>query len=182
MSSLPASRSSNPLLISRLVLLSPIELLTALAQSLAIQTYLEDSQFGLLKTSLALAGNRFVVDVDVETDAIGNEDDEEDVDVEKRMEGRGRVRLSKLTANHVGPTGGTGKSDWVATALRSRLEGYIEAWNEGDRGRRSEGLIRALEGELRDLKGMDDLVVELGEGQVPDYFADLEEVARRVEG
>jgi len=150
---------------------------------LSIQTYLEDSQFGLLKTSLALAGNRFVVDVDLETDAIGNEDEDEerDIDIEKRMEGRGRVRLSKLTSNHVGPGGGTGKSDWVATVLRGRLEKYLDAWNEGDRGLRLEVLIRGLEGELRELRMLDDLVVELGEGEVPEYFADLEEVAKRVE-
>jgi hypothetical protein len=98
------------------------------------------------------------------------------------MEGRGRVRLSKLTANHVGPTGATGKSDWVAGVLRGRLEGYLDAWNEGDRGGRLEALIRGLEGELGELKMLDDLVVAMGEGKAPDIFADLEDAASRVLG
>lgn len=188
LSSPPPLQPETPLLITPLVLLPPIELLTTLVQKLSIQTYLEDSQFGLLKTSFALAGNRFVVDVDLETDATGNgnDEDDEDVDIERRMEGRGKIRLSKLTANHVGPGGGTGKSEWIALVLKGRLERYLDVWNEGHRGRRLEGLIRGLEGELGDLKGLDDLVVKLGNGEtggeVPDYFADLEEVASRVQG
>ena len=97
------------------------------------------------------------------------------------MEGRGRVRLSKLTANHVGLGEGTAKSEWVAGVLKGRLERYLEVWNEGDRGRRLEGSIRGLEGELRELKGLDELLVGLGEGEGPDLFADLEEVAGRVQ-
>ena len=124
--------------------------------------------------------------MDLETDADINDDDEKDgndtdVDVEKRMEGRGRVRLSRLTANHVNPVGSTGKSDWIARGLRERLERYLEIWNEGDQAGKLEVLIMGLERELRDLKILDDLVVLLGEGDVPDYFADLEEAAKRVD-
>ena len=149
---------------------------------MSIQTYLEDSQFGLLKTSLTLAGNRFVVDVDLETDAAGNDDDDEDIDIEKRMEGRGRVRLSKLTANHVGPGGTTGKSESIAAVLRMRFETFLDSWNEGEKGRRLEKLIRELEEELEDVKVLDDLVAQLGEDAGPDLFADLEEVVSKVKG
>ncbi|CAD6588535.1 MAG: hypothetical protein TREMPRED_005075 [Tremellales sp. Tagirdzhanova-0007] len=182
LSPLPVLRRIRPLLVTSLVLLTPVELLTTLARALSIQTYLEDSQFGLLKTSLTLAGNRFVVDVDLETDAAGNDDDDDYIDIEKRMEGRGRLRLSKLTANHVGPGGSTGKSESIAAVLRERFEAFLDSWNEGEKGRRLEKLIRDLEDELQDLKVLDDVVARLGEEAGPGLFADLEEVVSKVKG
>ena len=183
-SSLPHPPSPHPPLPTHLVALSPIDLLTALSIRLGIQTYLEDSQFGLLKSSLTLAGSRFVIDIDLETDATEDEDAEDDV--ERRMEDRGRVRLSKITANHVGAGGVTGRSDWVASVLRERMEGYLRVWNGGAgevKARRLQRLVEELEGELGDLKGLDDSVgpsgePEKGERQA-DYFAELEDAAAR---
>lgn len=177
----PARHTPKPAYTS----LSPIELLTELANKLDIETYLEDSQFGLLKTSLALAGKRFVVDVDVEVDSPGPEvggEDEDEGEVggvggggglvshgddgaaaaargaggdQLDGDGRGRVRLSKLTANHVTPSGGTGKSEWIASVLRGLVEAYLQEWN----GDREEGKLAEVAGrlaqELEELKGLD---------------------------
>lgn len=61
-----------------------------------------------------------------------------------QMEGRGRIRLTKLTASHVtdsphpssssGGGGGSGRSDWVAFVLRELMEEYIDAWNVNGNG------------------------------------------------
>ncbi|WRT68530.1 uncharacterized protein IL334_005507 [Kwoniella shivajii] len=62
---------------SSLLSLSPSALLQELSLSLGLQCFSEDSQFGLLKSSLAIAGTRFVVDVDLEVDTLQGEDDDE---------------------------------------------------------------------------------------------------------
>lgn len=56
-----------------------MELLTAISERLGIETYLEESQFGLLKTTLAIAGKRFVLDVEIEADSTtsGDGDDQD---------------------------------------------------------------------------------------------------------
>ncbi|ORY35750.1 hypothetical protein BCR39DRAFT_511919 [Naematelia encephala] len=188
----PTSTSSSstittpPLIPSVRILLSPVNLLTTLAKSQGIETYLEDSQFGLLKTSLAIAGNRFVVDVDLETDASeGREDDEEGDDEDPKtggatngVEGRGKLRLSRLSANHVNKDGGTGKSTWVEEVLRDRLEKYLARWNsEASKGRERqlEAMVVQLEREFTELKELDRLAEEQ-EGQGKEWFKDLEEL------
>lgn len=134
-------------------------MLRTLAAQVDIQIYLEDSQFGLLKTSLALAGVCFVVDVDLEVDAVDGEDEDgEGNNVESAAEqgqigleeinqstainpgkelrpgqedreGKGRYRLSKITVNHV-QGDVTGKSEWIAKVLRGKLEVYLGIWNQ----------------------------------------------------
>jgi hypothetical protein len=190
-------------LLSPQVSFSPIELLQALAKELDIQTYLEDSQFGLLKTSLTLAGNRFVVDIDLETDPAAGEDADVDIDAdaegdtscatgnagvtERDSDARGKVRLSKLGVNHVTSNGGTGKSEHVAAVLRAGLEGYLEEWDGGADGEegvrkasRLEKRVRRLRYMLEQIKVLDEVAVSTNEGA--DHFADLEEVARTIEG
>ncbi|KAK4687019.1 hypothetical protein P7C73_g3108, partial [Tremellales sp. Uapishka_1] len=166
LSHLPGPLSSKPIP-SKLLPLSPIDLLTTLSQSLGISTYLEESQFGLLKTSLALAGTRFVVDVDLEVDASAGAEEDEDEDMvgEGKDDERGQVRLSKLTANHVLQSGETGKSDWVASVLRDKVERVLEGGDDWAR----EARIRDLERELHDLTALDKM-----EG---DGFKELEKAA-----
>ncbi|GFZ50897.1 hypothetical protein JCM24511_08655 [Saitozyma sp. JCM 24511] len=171
-----------PPLPSHLVSLTPVELLQALAKELDIQTYLEDSQFGLLKTTLTLAGNCFVIDVDLETDPSPGED--ADVDLEAEAEGadgvdgaasmseagraegeaRGKVRLSKLGVNHVTPGGGTGKSEHIAKVLKGGMVAYVEEWNKrvdgsdaGIRAERLEERIGRVKAMLEEVKVMDEM-------------------------
>jgi hypothetical protein len=168
---------------SLMVNLTPVELLQALAKELDIQTYLEDSQFGLLKTTLTLAGNCFVIDVDLETDPSPGEDADVDVEAEAeaeadgadgaasmseagRAEGdaRGKVRLSKLGVNHVTPGGGTGKSEHIAKVLKGGMVAYVEEWNKrvdgSDAGLRAERLeerIGRVKAMLEEVKVMDEM-------------------------
>jgi hypothetical protein len=188
-----------------LTLLQPSQLLQKLASNLKIQTYLEDSQFGLLKTSLTLAGERFVVDIDLEVDALGgNEEGEEDTEgpstagIGDKGAGvgvgeRGKVKLSRLVGNYVNLTGGTGKGEWIGQVLGSHLERYLSIWNQTESGMdtsknwdrlvRLESSIRGLEDELRDLKGLDDHASTISQqetGEQVDWFAELEELSGRV--
>lgn len=176
------SSALAPPLPSHLVSLTPVELLQALAKELDIQTYLEDSQFGLLKTTLTLAGNCFVIDVDLETDPSPGED--ADVDLEAEAEGadgvdgaasmseagraegeaRGKVRLSKLGVNHVTPGGGTGKSEHIAKVLKGGMVAYVEEWNKrvdgsdaGIRAERLEERIGRVKAMLEEVKVMDEM-------------------------
>ncbi|WVF67558.1 hypothetical protein IAT40_002316 [Kwoniella sp. CBS 6097] len=141
----------TPLFASPLQLLPPITLLQNLSTSLGLQAFIEDSQFGLLKSSLAIAGNRVVVDVDLETDTpIGGEDEDMDDDTTTSLNAtstplpsaalssvpgkeaekeRGKVRLSKLVANHVTASGGTGKSEAITRILKDQIELYLKLWN-----------------------------------------------------
>lgn len=139
--------------------MSPIEVLRTLAAQVDIQIYLEDSQFGLLKTSLALAGVCFVVDVDLEVDAVeGEEEDGEGNNVESAAE-QGQIGLEEINqSTAINPPGKelragqedregkgryrlskitvnhvqgdvTGKSEWIAKVLRGKLEVYLGIWN-----------------------------------------------------
>lgn len=130
------------------------------------------------------------MDLDLETDAVaGNEEDDEmDVDARSEItgqerEGKGKVRLSKITANHVKGEA-TGKSDWIARVLRDRVERYLAVWNEKEKSWKGqmqvEDVIKGLEEQLRDLKELDDIAAasEKSEDQV-DWFAEVEEVARK---
>ncbi|WVQ95070.1 hypothetical protein IAU59_002162 [Kwoniella sp. CBS 9459] len=155
------SSSHSPLFASSLQLLPPITLLQNLSTSLGLQAFIEDSQFGLLKSSLAIAGNRVVVDVDLETDTpMGGEDEDMDEDTRagspstplpsavpfsnananarEAEKERGKVRLSKLVANHVTASGGTGKSEAITRLLRRQIELYLKLWN-GDNSTQSQG-------------------------------------------
>jgi hypothetical protein len=176
-----SSSSSAPPLPSALVNLTPVELLQALAKQLDIQTYLEDSQFGLLKTTLTLAGNCFVIDVDLETDPSPGEDADVDVEAEAEADGadgaasmseagraegetRGKVRLSKLGVNHVTPGGGTGKSEHIGKVLKRGMVAYVEEWNKrvdgsdaGIRAERLEERIGRVKAMLEEVKVMDEM-------------------------
>lgn len=132
-----------------------------------------------------------MVDLDLETDAVAGNDEDDEMDVDARSEatgqdreGKGKVRLSKITGNHVRGEA-TGKSDWIAKALRDSLERYLAAWNERPKSWEGqmelEKVVRKLEGEMGDLKELD-LVAEMTvkqDGQV-DWFAELEDIAVRL--
>jgi hypothetical protein len=148
---------------------APIQLLEAIAQRLGIETYLEESQFGLLKTTLAIAGKRFVLDVDLEVDSAGVEEDEV---TDPR---RGKVRLAKLLVNHVTKDGGTASSDYIALAVKGLLEEYLEYWNGERDQEEGERVIKRLWDELGDLAGLDSMA-ESGR----DWFAELEQMSARV--
>ncbi|KAK8854677.1 hypothetical protein IAR55_003416 [Kwoniella newhampshirensis] len=210
LSSLPIPTSSTsstaPLFPSSHLLLPPTSLLQTLSKALGLEPFLEDSQFGLLKSSLAIAGGRFVVDVDLETDTLsgaeegeGEDDDPMTTTItsqggagagsgggEEGVGERGKVRLSKLTANHVTKEGGTGKSDWISNVLRGVVELYLDQWNQGEGGDvwEKEKNVRFIESELRDLKALDDVATARGEqggdAEVVDWFEELEKIAKVV--
>lgn len=170
-----------------------------MAETIGIQAYLEESQFGLLKTSLTLAGTCFVVDLDLETDAVAGNEEDDEMDVDSRdprdtrserageREGKGRVRLSKISANHVrGDV--TGKSEWVAKVIKDKTEAYLDIWNVGAKGWEGmvelEEKVRGLESELRDLKELDLIMERAGVEDTTgvDWFMELEDIARKLDG
>jgi len=184
---------------SRLSLLTPVELLKSLSETIGIQAYLEESQFGLLKTSLTLAGTCFVVDLDLETDAVAGNEEDDEMEVDSRdprdarseglpeREGKGRVRLSKISSNHVrGDV--TGKSDWVARVIKEKMESYLELWNESKRGWSGmvelEKRVQGLERELRDLKELDVIMEQAGVDDTTgvDWFMELEQISTKLGG
>jgi hypothetical protein len=158
---------------------------TALANAMGIQTYQEDSQFGLLKTSLAIAGSKFVLDVDLETDAAaGEEDDEVSMDQEASSTGgvadgtsRGKVRLSKLGVNHVSLSGATGRSEWIEEILKGRFLEYLRIWNESTGRGRSYQLQISIDGVTQALEELSDLD---GLATSWDGFAELEVVIKKI--
>jgi hypothetical protein len=176
--------------------LAPIQLLDSISQRLGIETYLEESQFGLLKTTLAIAGKRFVLDVDLEVDsatgAEGEDDDPPATGSTSMAQNtattgdtrRGRVRLTKLIVNHVTKDEATARSDSVGMALQRIIEEYVEYWNSDrqsqNQGHEKEGerLVKALWDEMSDLAGLD----RMAEGSGRDLFTELEEVAGLVKG
>lgn len=189
--------------------LPPAELLSALGKRLGLQVFAEDSQFGLLRTSLTLAGSRFVVDVDLETDAPEGDHTEPPTaegtpagsaalgmsltplnlasattPVAKApipSEERGKIRLAKLTASHVTPAGEAGKSDWIARVLRALVEEHLACWNtRGSMGKEaSYRACAALESALGELKALDELA-EAASSNDADLFLDLETLASGV--
>ena len=156
---------------------APIQLLEAIAQRLGIETYLEESQFGLLKTTLAVAGKRFVLDVELEVDsATGLEEDEAGPSVNADPR-RGKVRLAKLLVNHVTKDGGTASSDSIGRAIQGVLGEYLVYWN-GERDQvEGERVIKRLWEELGDLAGLDALA-ESGR----DWFAEIEKMSTKING
>lgn len=156
---------------------APIQLLEAIAQRLGIETYLEESQFGLLKTTLAIAGKRFVLDVELEVDsATGVEEDEAGPSVNADPR-RGKVRLAKLVVNHVTKDGGTASSDSIEAAIKGVLEEYLVCWNGERDQEEGERIIKRLWEDLGDLAGLDGMA-ENGR----DWFAEVEKMSARVKG
>lgn len=148
-----------------------------MAQRLGIETYLEESQFGLLKTTLAIAGKRFVLDVDLEVDsATGLEEDEAGPSVNADPR-RGKVRLAKLLVNHVTKDGGTASSDSIGLAIKAVLEEYLEYWNGERDQEEEERIIKRFWEELGDLAGLDAIA---GSGR--DWFAEIETLSARIKG
>nr|XP_019006658.1 uncharacterized protein I203_00251 [Kwoniella mangroviensis CBS 8507]OCF70119.1 hypothetical protein I203_00251 [Kwoniella mangroviensis CBS 8507] len=175
--SVTSSASSFP---SHLLNLHPIKLLEAISLSLNLQCFIEDSQFGLLKSSLAIAGTRFVIDVDLETGPSsgvgGDEDEDEDGDVDLDMESkqpqakttsddiattreevRNKIRLTKLIVNHVTSSGGTAKSTYISAILRTLIEDYLICYDSTTLGLWEKQVIldRLIDG-LKELKHLDD--------------------------
>ncbi|WVQ72104.1 hypothetical protein IAR50_001649 [Cryptococcus sp. DSM 104548] len=136
--------------------LAPSTLLQTLSSLAGLQTFLEDSQFGLQQASLAIAGERVVVDVDLGVDVAGGEGEEGDGE-ESRMgtpmgaasvaatpapapsvgdagpatgrEDRPKIKLLKLEASHVTPKGATGQSAHIKLTLTHLIEQYLELYN-----------------------------------------------------
>jgi hypothetical protein len=194
----PAKRPVGPI-----CALPPAELLSALGKRLGLQVFIEDLQFGLLRTSLTLAGSRFVVDIDIEVDASGEQTEpptaagtpaasfsglgaltsmtsDAPADPAQLAE-RGKVRLAKLSANHITPAGETAKSDWVEKVLRVALELHLENWNSKTKDRTAlESSAAALESALAELKPLDELA-EASRPEDPDLFSELESLAAGVQ-
>lgn len=157
--------------------IAPIQVLEAIAQRLGIETYLEESQFGLLKTTLAIAGKRFVLDVDLEVDsATGVEEDEAGPSINADPR-RGKVRLAKLLVNHVTKDCGTASSDSIGQAIQGVLEEYLDYWNGEREQEEGERIIKRLWEELGDLAGLD-AMAESGR----DWFAEIESMSTRIKG
>ncbi|TXT15628.1 hypothetical protein VHUM_00131 [Vanrija humicola] len=204
-----ASLPPAPRPLAAIAPLPPAELLPALGRRLGLQVFAEDSQFGLLKTSLTLAGERFVVDIDLEADAGEDEDDGTEPPSAAGTPGlltpgglgnslvmsstvdtkpapppppseRGKVRLAKLSANHVTPSGADGKSEHVARVLRAAVGAHLAAWNARPCSTKLEGTCAALEAALAELKALDELAAAAG-AHAADLFADLEALAAGVE-
>lgn len=195
--------------LAALCVLPPSDLLSALGRRLDLQVFAEDSQFGLLRTSLTLAGSRFVVDVDLEADSMGESEPptaagtpafgtpafppltpltfggapERDRERERLT---GQMRVAKLSANHITPAGEDGKSEWIAKVLRGLLEAHLAKWNEcreADEDVALETLLpsaEALEQALAEVKVLDELAEGMGKGEV-DLFADLEALGAGLE-
>lgn len=184
-SSLPRPSPNRPIIPSRLVHLSPAELLDTIARQLDIQVFSEDSQFGLLKQSLAIAGSCFVVDIDLETDAVPDETSEADTTGELGGSGGGKVRLSKLDVNHVNATGGNEASPHVKAVLENVVGRYLEARYaeaegykaERERVKEVQRCIDRVKDALRAVKDMDGDAEAKGS-----LFTPLEEAAKRVQG
>ncbi|KAE8541855.1 hypothetical protein D1P53_002029 [Cryptococcus gattii VGV] len=201
-----ASSSSKPLFPSSHLLSQPTVLLQSIASAVKLQTFLEDSQFGLQQSSLAIAGERLVVDVDLGVD-LGGEEDESRMGtpmgtprpytpvhggmmassaLTQNVDERGKVKLLKLVASHVTPSGGTGQCEWVRKVLDELVNDYLTLWNaplleEGysvEKGLwEREEAARKLEQAFADLKWFDDVARD---GSV-DWFEELEKITGTVE-
>lgn len=181
-------------------------LLQSIASAVKLQTFLEDSQFGLQQSSLAIAGERLVVDVDLGVD-LGGEEDESRMGtpmgtprpytpvhggmmpssaLSQNVDERGKVKLLKLVASHVTPSGGTGQCEWVRKVLNELVNDYLTLWNaplleEGYSAEKGlwerEEAARKLEQAFADLKWFDDVARD---GSV-DWFEELEKITGTVE-
>lgn len=99
---------------------------------------------------------------------------------------RGKVKLLKLVASHVTPSGGTGQCEWIRKVLNELVNDYLTLWNapvldEGYTSEKSlwerEETARKLEREFADLKWFDDVA---GDESV-DWFEELEKITGTVE-
>lgn len=181
-------------------------LLQSIASAVKLQTFLEDSQFGLQQSSLAIAGERLVVDVDLGVD-LGGEEDESRMGTPMgtprpytpihggmmpsnahthNVDERGKVKLLKLVASHVTPSGGTGQCEWVRKVLDELVNDYLTLWNvplleEGYSAEKGlwerEEAARKLEQAFADLKWFDDVARD----ESVDWFEELEKITKTVE-
>nr|ODN91974.1 hypothetical protein L203_01230 [Cryptococcus depauperatus CBS 7841] len=212
--SLPLNNPNPPFPSARLSI-PPHTLLQHLSVASGLQTFVEDSQFGLQQSSLAIAGERCVVDVDLGVD-LGGEEDESRMGTPMvgmtptetpfmiatplisavpptagtiHSDERAKVKLLKLVASHVTPSGGTGQSSYICAVLSDRINSYLALYNSppspqsleakrGDDLWEKEQEVRKLEAELRDLKELDD-VAKGCEGV--DWFEELEKLVDTLE-
>lgn len=92
---------------------------------------------------------------------------------------RGKVRLAKLSANHVTPSGADGKNEHVARVLRDAVGAHLTAWNSRPCSVKLEGACAALEAALSEIKALDELAAA-GAADSADLFADLDTLAAGV--
>jgi hypothetical protein len=158
-------------------------LIDDVARGLGLQVFTEDSQLGLLKQSLAIAGSCFVIDIDLETDAVPDEPLQAGTAAGSAVSATGKVRLSKLEVNHVTADGGNEASPHVGRVLEALVGSYIEARyaeasghkQERERGKRVQGCINKLKEALGEVKELD------GKTGQDNMFAALEKAAPRVQ-
>lgn len=142
----------------------------------------EDSQFGLLKQSLAIAGSSFVVDIDLETDAVPD-DAAHAAPSTDASSGQGKVRLSKLEVNHVTADGGNEASPHIRDVLEKLVAAYIAAKyadaegykQERERAKEVQRRINALREGLEAVQKLD------GATGSDSLFAALEEAAATIQ-
>ncbi|WWC90492.1 uncharacterized protein L201_005428 [Kwoniella dendrophila CBS 6074] len=178
----PCFSMDNSSFPSKLLLLTPVKLLENISQELGLQCFIEDSQFGLLKSSLAIAGKNFVIDVDLEIDTLleGEGEGEDDVDMNHNNHiipnqgsnsssfniidenTRGKTKLTKITINHVKSNGETAKSIYIENVLKQLIESYLDIYNDN---------VNNQDKIWEKQKRLDQLILGLGELKVLDDYS-----------
>lgn len=117
--------------------LPPVEALSALSRALSLDAFIEDSQFGLLKTSLSLAGGTCVVDVDLEIDALDGLDgvDAADGADEDDEMGGGSRRPSGLSGGAFGERMGSTGPVTAGSTVPNTPGGATGPWATGSASR-----------------------------------------------
>nr|XP_018261611.1 uncharacterized protein I303_06051 [Kwoniella dejecticola CBS 10117]OBR83769.1 hypothetical protein I303_06051 [Kwoniella dejecticola CBS 10117] len=212
----------TPLFPSKSLLLSPTKLLEKISLESGLQCFIEDPQFGLMRSSLAIAGGRFVCDVDL-SDDLGVPDAEADAEGEGEGEGEGeeggegegvekgeddddmgmnpnthngttatemktkqgstssgKIRLSKISVNHITLSGTTAKSTYITSVLKSLIERYLDAYYDDHLDDfAKEGVLRELEDGLSELRVLDEYSAGAEDGKDgKDGFEELERVVK----
>jgi hypothetical protein len=129
-----------------------------------------------LKTTLAIAGKRFVLDVEVEVDSATGVEEDAGPSMSNSDPRRGKVRLAKILVNHVTKEGGTASSASIGRAVQAVVEEYLVYWNGERTSESEEKIVERLWEELGDLAGLDSMTEESGR----DWFAELEQMAEKV--
>nr|XP_019011591.1 uncharacterized protein I206_03693 [Kwoniella pini CBS 10737]OCF50372.1 hypothetical protein I206_03693 [Kwoniella pini CBS 10737] len=189
---------------SNLLLLNPIELLEKISLEIKLQCFIEDSQFGLMKSSLAIAGNKFVCDVDL-IDNISysqnqQEEEEEDDDddnledenmnninknnnIKKSIENQNltnseKIKLSKISFNHITFSENTEKSEYITFILKFLIEDYLNIfYNDQIDNWKKQNVLENLKSGLKELKELDEYTTEQGK----DGFEELEKIVKVME-
>ena len=180
---------------------NPIQCIADACLKLDLQVYSEESQFGLLKTGMTIAGKCFVVDLEFEFDSVP-----EDVppaspsspvppvppvppstgqSSHKEPLQRGKIRLGEIRISYV-KGDKQGKNNHIAHCLSSRLEKYLHHWNEPEPSSPHslewvlglDRMVHAVHDMLSDLKDFD--VVASLDGEI-DWYAELETLGRVVQ-